>query len=60
MCEPEVFKMLDEVGNCLISCAYEVKACARDIGNLKYWADSAREHKGGGQNSKECSDFSFA
>jgi hypothetical protein len=52
MCEPDVLEMSDEVGYCLISYAYKVKAGARDIGDLEYWADSVREHKAGEQKSK--------
>jgi hypothetical protein len=52
MCEPEALKRLGEVGYGLISYTYKVKAGARDIGDLEYWADSAGEHKAGEQNSK--------
>ena len=52
MCEPEALEMLDKVGNCLISYAYKVEAGARDIGDLKYWADSVEEHKAREQNPK--------
>jgi hypothetical protein len=60
MCEPEVLEMLEKVGGCLVSNAYEIKAGTRDVGDLENWADSAGEHKTGEQKSKECSDFSLA
>ena len=59
MCEPEAFEMLDKV-YCLISYAYEVKAGARDIGDLKYWADSVGRALGRGAKLKEWSYFSLA
>ena len=51
--------MLDKV-YCLISYAYEVKAGARDIGDLKYWADSVGRALGRGAKLKEWSYFSLA
>ena len=57
MCEPEVFEMLDKVDYRLIGYAYKVKPSARDIRNLKYWADSVGEHETGEQNSKNALTF---
>jgi hypothetical protein len=58
MCEPEVLEMLDKVDYCLISYyAYKVKPGARDIGNLKYWTNSAGEHETGEQDSKNALTF---